>query len=115
MDFNEYQRKAMDTDLEGKKEGDDIFYLGFMTKVLGLAGEAGEVTEDVKKILRDKGGKTTDKDREELVLELGDVMWYIAVVADYLGVTMEEVAEKNIEKLVSRKNRGTLSGSGDDR
>ena len=115
MDFNEYQRRAISTDLEGKKAGDDIFYLGFMTKVLGLAGEAGEVTEDVKKISRDKGGKITDADREELTRELGDVMWYIAVVADYLGVTMEEIVEKNIEKLASRNKRGTLSGSGDNR
>lgn len=115
MDFNEYQRKAMSTDLEGKREGDNIFYLGFMTKALGLTGEAGEVAEDIKKILRDKDGKITDEDREILAYELGDVMWYVAVVADYLGITMEEVVEKNIEKLQSRKERGVLHGAGDNR
>ncbi|MBO7720634.1 nucleoside triphosphate pyrophosphohydrolase family protein [Candidatus Saccharibacteria bacterium] len=115
MDFNEYQKKAIGTDLEGKKDGNNIFYLGFMTKALGLVGEAGEVTEDIKKILRDKNGELTEDDRTALTMELGDVMWYIAVIADYLGVSMEEVAEKNLEKLQSRKQRGKLHGAGNNR
>lgn len=115
MEFNEYQKKALITDLEGKQEGNNIFYLGFMTKALGLAGEAGEVTDDIKKILRDKGGEVSEEDREILVYELGDVMWYVAVIADYLGVPMEEIASKNLAKLADRQKRGKITGSGDNR
>jgi NTP pyrophosphatase (non-canonical NTP hydrolase) len=78
---------------------------------LGLCGEAGEVAEKVKKHIRD--GRTLD--RAELAKELGDVLWYLAVLADDLGLTLSEIADINIRKLMDRKTRGVISGSGDNR
>ena len=78
---------------------------------LGLAGEAGEITEKVKKWLR--GDKELDKDA--LLSELGDPLWYITSLADDLGYTLQDVIDRNVEKLNSRKDRGVLKGSGDNR
>lgn len=115
MDFNEYQRLAKGTDLDKPGATDQVMYPGFMDKILGLSGEAGEFTDKVKKIVRDKEGKISPEDKEELIKELGDVLWYVALTAEYMGVPLEEVAEKNIKKLASRQQRGTLMGSGDNR
>lgn len=79
--------------------------------VLGLAGEAGEIAEKVKKYLR--GDR--ELDRDALLSELGDPLWYITSLADDLGFTLQEVLDRNVEKLSSRKERGVLKGSGDDR
>jgi len=78
---------------------------------LGLCGEAGEIAEKVKKYMR--GDK--ELDREGLLKELGDPLWYIASLADDLGYTLQDVVDANIEKLTSRKERGVLKGSGDNR
>ena len=77
---------------------------------LGLAGEAGEVANKVKKIIRD--GKM---DKPALVAEIGDCLWYIAALCRDLNVDMEVVAKSNLEKLYNRKQKGTLQGSGDTR
>ena len=82
---------------------------------LGLSGEAGEVAEKVKKSIRDKEGMWAPEDKSAVAKELGDVLWYIANLASDLGLDMQEIAEKNIEKLLSRKQRGVLGGSGDNR
>lgn len=78
---------------------------------LGMIGEAGEVSEKVKKWLR--GDR--DLDKEDLIKEIGDVMWYAASLADDLGYTLQDVIEANVAKLSSRKERGVLKGSGDNR
>lgn len=78
---------------------------------LGLMGEAGEISEKVKKWMR--GDKELDK--EGLLKELGDPLWYITSLADDLGYTLQEVIDANVEKLNSRKERGVLKGSGDSR
>ncbi|MBI3538309.1 MAG: nucleoside triphosphate pyrophosphohydrolase family protein [Chloroflexi bacterium] len=82
---------------------------------LGLANEAGEVAGKVKKIFRDKGGVISDEDRDALKQELGDVLWYFAQICTELNLTLEEVAEANLEKLFSRLERGQIRGSGDKR
>lgn len=84
--------------------------LAYLT--LGLAGEAGEIANKAKKLIRD--GDNPAK-RAEITKELGDVCWYIAVLAQELGVNLGKVMEDNLEKLSDRKSRGTLGGSGDNR
>lgn len=82
---------------------------------LGLNGEAGEVAEKVKKILRDKGGVVDEDSKQAILLECGDVLWYLDALAYRLDSSLSEVAEMNIQKLQSRMERGTLKGNGDDR
>lgn len=82
---------------------------------LKLTGEAGEFSEKVGKLLRDKGGELTAEDREALLKELGDVLWYVSACAQDLGSSLTEVAWMNIDKLTSRSERGKLEGSGDER
>jgi NTP pyrophosphatase (non-canonical NTP hydrolase) len=82
---------------------------------LGLAGEAGEVAEKVKKLLRDDGGVMSQERRAALAGELGDVLWYVAQVATEAGLDLDEIAQANLDKLLSRQRRGVLSGSGDSR
>ena len=106
MNINEYQQQASETAIYKDK----LIY-----PTLGLAGEAGEIANKVKKILRDNSGNLQESVREDLICELGDVLWYIAALATDLNVELSEVANKNIEKLNSRKNRGAIGGSGDNR
>ena len=83
---------------------------------LGLAGEAGEGADKVKKTIRDKGGNFTDETvKSEIAKELGDVMWYLAATARDLGYTLEEIAEMNLAKTRSRASRDRVHGSGDNR
>lgn len=88
---------------------------GLMYPTLGLAGEAGEVAEKVKKIIRDKSGKLNATDAEAIKLELGDVLFYITCLAATIGTDLDDVMQGNIDKLTSRKARGMLGGSGDNR
>lgn len=82
---------------------------------LGLLNEAGEVAGKIKKIFRDRGGEITDDDRAALKAELGDVLWYFTQICTNLGLTLEEVAEANLDKLFSRQARGVIGGDGDQR
>ena len=113
MDLDKYQKRAAKYDLFETTM--DLKSPGFLEKILGLAGEAGEAADKVKKILRDKGGYASGEDRVELVKELGDVLWYVANVARYLDVDLSEVAKGNIDKLESRRKRNKLHGEGDNR
>lgn len=110
MTLDEYQKKAAVTAL---KSGDEFMDLLHWT--LGVGGEAGEITEKVKKIVRDQQGQITPADREELMKEVGDVLWYLAVFSRHLGYSFDEVAKTNLAKLHSRQVRGKLRGKGDDR
>ena len=83
--------------------------------ILGLTGEAGEIANKFKKVLRDNGGKLTAEKTQEMREELGDVLWYVANLAGELGSNLSEIAAINLAKLNSRKARGVLSGSGDNR
>ena len=82
---------------------------------LGLCGEAGECAEKVKKTIRDDGGVLSDERRAALAAELGDVLWYAAQLATEAGLDLDEIAEDNLAKLLSRQERGVLQGSGDSR
>ncbi|HTJ73508.1 MAG TPA: nucleoside triphosphate pyrophosphohydrolase family protein [Verrucomicrobiae bacterium] len=109
MNMNEYQAAALRT-ASPKDKKDEVFHL-----VLGLCGESGEIAEKVKKIVRDHGSDFSKLNKDDLVKELGDVLWYVAVLADHFDIAFEEVAARNIAKLADRKNRGLISGSGDNR
>lgn len=109
MTFEEYQKESRKTALY-PDNGNTIIY-----PTLGLAGEAGEVAEKVKKIVRDDAGKISEEKRADLKKELGDVLWYISQLASELDLSLNEIAEANIEKLFSRMDRGVLGGSGDNR
>jgi NTP pyrophosphatase (non-canonical NTP hydrolase) len=112
MTLDEYQTAARRTALYPDEA--KLLY-----PVLKLAGEAGEVAEKVGKWMRDEGWlpgrEITDAQRDALVKELGDVLWYVATVASDVGVSLEDVGERNVAKLADRQARGAIGGSGDDR
>ena len=109
MDLRDYQTRSRRT-AAYPDAGANIVY-----PTLGLAGEAGEVAEKIKKLIRDDGGVLGDERREALGAELGDVLWYVAQVATEAGLDLDDLAQANLDKLASRQQRGVLSGSGDDR
>jgi len=82
---------------------------------MGLAGECGEVLNKIKKVYRDKQGIFDKETKEAIGDELGDVLWYLAVLSQDLGQSLEDIGAKNLTKLESRQKRGTISGSGDQR
>lgn len=110
MKFDEYQKRALSTVLTSEDQFKDLLHW-----VLGINGESGEIAEKVKKIIRDKGGKVSEEDKKELAKEIGDVLWYLAVFAEDLGMSLDDIAQANLSKLQSRKQRGVLGGSGDNR
>ena len=103
LDLNSYQKAAERTAIYSTKHA--ILY-----PALGLAGEAGEVANKVKKMMRDG-----EFDKEGVKQELGDCLWYIAAMCRDLNVSMADLAMANLEKLLDRKSRGTLKGNGDKR
>lgn len=115
MQLDEYQKQAMTTDLLGNGSASCVTEPAYIAKILGLVGEAGEVAEKYKKIIRDKNGIVSEEEKHELIKELGDVLWYIAALAKYLDTPLEAVAQANIHKLQNRKRNGTQRGSGDNR
>ena len=110
--MNEYQADAATT---------AIYKWKVIYPALGLANEAGEVLGKLKKLIRDNDvrfdgkSKITDQQRADLGAELGDVLWYISNLSRDLGLTLNDIAVMNLEKLLSRQERGTLGGSGDNR
>jgi len=110
MTLNMYQVMAQQTRKDETLGDKAIIY-----PTLGLAGEAGEVADKVKKVIRDNNEEFTDEKKREIALELGDVLWYVASLAYDLGYSLDDIAQMNIDKLKSRQQRGKLSGSGDNR
>lgn len=110
MEFNKYQKKALSTALYPKKY--KVIYPAF-----GLGNEAGEVLGKIKKWLRgdDGDGKMSKERKEAIKGELGDVLWYLAVLAKDLDLSLGDIAKVNLAKLSSRQKRGTLKGDGDKR
>jgi NTP pyrophosphatase (non-canonical NTP hydrolase) len=109
MTFAEYQQQSRVT-AKYPDLGNNYVY-----PTLGLAGESGEVSEKIKKVIRDKGGVMDDETRQMIAKELGDVMWYVAQIATELNLSLDDVAKMNIEKLMSRLERNVISGNGDNR
>lgn len=104
MDFSEYQYKAKKTAIYPKKHR--IFY-----PALGLSGEVGELNNKIKKKMRENA----KLDKADMESEIGDILWYVSAVSTDIGLSLDKIAQKNIEKLYSRKRRGVLTGSGDNR
>lgn len=102
MNLNEYQKQAMTT---CEEQCDNIIYM-----TLGLAGEAGEFANKVKKQIRDGA-----LDEKAAMKELGDVLWYVAGCAKQLGYDLEDVARVNLLKLADRAERNAIGGNGDER
>jgi NTP pyrophosphatase (non-canonical NTP hydrolase) len=107
--LSEYQARSRATAVY-PNAGNNLVY-----PTLGLAGEAGEVAEKVKKLIRDDDGILSDERRAAIAKELGDVLWYVAQVATEAELDLDEIAAANIAKLMSRAERGVLQGSGDER
>ncbi len=108
MNMTEYQRKAVSTAVYP-------IYMKITYPALGLGGEVGEIQNKIKKIYRDKYGELDEDTREKLKGELGDALWYFAVLANDLGLNLGDIARSNLVKLQSRKERGVLKGKGDNR
>jgi NTP pyrophosphatase (non-canonical NTP hydrolase) len=107
MTMQEYQEKALTTSAIVENE---VFH-----RVLGLVGEAGEIAEKFKKLVRDHGSDLDKLDRDDMKKELGDVLWYVATLADILDIKLEDIATANLDKLASRQASGLIKGSGDNR
>ena len=111
LTFDDYQAETAKTAVYPKTKTGDLSAVSYCA--LGLAGEAGEVSNKVKKLLRD--GDSPEK-RKAIQKEVGDCLWYVARILDELGgFSMGEAAQQNIENLKGRAERGTLHGEGDNR
>ena len=109
MDLSEYQERSRATAVY-PQAGSNLLY-----PTLGLCGESGEVAEKIKKMVRDEGGVLSDERRQALSKEMGDTLWYLAQLATEAQLDLDEIAEDNLEKLLSRQQRNRLNGSGDNR
>ncbi len=107
-DLDLYQKVALTTAIYPREQA--IIY-----PTLGLTGEAGEVANKVKKIIRDGSNKNDNSMVSEIKSEIGDCLWYIAVLADDIGCKLSDIANTNLVKLANRKEKGTIGGSGDKR
>lgn len=110
MTFDEYQKQAITTIFERREP---LIQKSIMA--LGLAGEAGEVADAWKKLLAYHNGELTPEDIGNLAKEMGDVLWYLAVFAEELGLRLDDIAKANSAKLAGRQSRGTIRGRGDNR
>lgn len=108
MDFSQYEVEASRTAVYPQDQG--VYYTA-----LGLAGEAGEVANKVKKIMRDDEGLLSHERAEQIAQELGGVLWYLSECARQIGIPLTSIANGNLVELQSRRDRGVIQGSGDNR
>ncbi len=109
MDFETYQKQSRKTAMY-PDEGNNFVY-----PTLGLVGESGEVAEKIKKVLRDKNGLVDENTKMEIKKELGDVLWYLSQLATELNLSLDDIANDNLQKLFSRMERDKIHGEGDNR
>ena len=107
MDMDEYQKKALST---AQDQGYEL-----LQRTLGLVGESGEIADKLKKWYRDDKADPAKLDKKAIASELGDTLWYVATLADWLGYRLSEIAGGNVDKLQDRKKRSVIGGSGDNR
>lgn len=107
--FEDYQKRSRQTYNDIPMDHPLVY------PTMGLLNEAGELAGKVKKLFRDKQGVITDADREALKGEIGDVLWYLTQICTNLDLSLEDVANANLEKLLSRLERGVIQGDGDNR
>jgi NTP pyrophosphatase (non-canonical NTP hydrolase) len=110
LDFLEYQRESKKTDRGTIIKDSDVAYY-----TLGLCDESGEVAGKIKKLYRDLNGELNEDYKKEIAKELGDVLWYLSQLCTKFGLSLEEVAQMNIDKLFSRMERKKIQGNGDNR
>jgi NTP pyrophosphatase (non-canonical NTP hydrolase) len=109
MNLNDYQKRAGDFNVIKDKKYQPISY------TLGLAGESGEIAEMVKKAIRNFNGDFSRLGTKDLTQELGDVLWYVAMLAATFNIALDDVAAANLQKLTNRQNRGVIKGVGETR
>ena len=114
LTIDAYSRQAITT-LRGDHGLGSELTPTLLSQVFGLVGESGEVAEKFKKCIRDNRGELSEEDKAAIIKELGDILWYVNSVAQLMGSSLEEVAQQNLTKVLSRKDRSAISGSGDDR
>lgn len=107
MTLDEYQKIALSTAVD---EGSEL-----EQRILGLVGESGEIADKLKKWYRDDKADPARLDKKAIAAELGDTLWYIAALADYIGYSLQDIAQYNVDKLADRRHRGAIGGSGDKR
>ena len=108
LQFNDYCKAAASTDRYPNECKPWVY-------ALGVTGEAGELADKIKKVYRDKNGIFKQEDRNEIMKELGDILWYVTRLGATLGFSLEEIAAANMAKLADRAKRGVIGGSGDNR
>jgi len=113
MNFREYQIECRKTDVGTSAQ--DNLKPGWLYYALGISGEAGELTEKIKKLFRDKKGEVDQEFLDSVIKEMGDILWYMGRLADTFEIDFGDVAKINVEKLLDRMERGKLHGDGDDR
>lgn len=116
--FNDYQKKAHETaDYPNGciRNEDGATITNWIYPALGLAEEAGEVSGKFAKAVRDCNGYISPERKQEIAKELGDVLWFVAELCTCLDLSLSDVAQKNLDKLASRKERGVIHGNGDNR
>lgn len=113
MDTENYEKIVVETAAYPKSGEGEV--IGLAYTALGLNGEAGEIAEKIKKLIRDSSGVLVEETRQALLKELGDVQWYLAALARELKSSVGEIMEMNMQKLRARKENNTIHGSGDDR
>ena len=111
MHLNEYQQRASTTAIYPGQGA----MLGVLYCALGAAGEAGELANIVKKIIRDNDSVLTLEATDAIIKEVGDCLWYLAMIAKEINISLDYIADTNLKKLTLRKERNTLHGSGDNR